>query len=731
MPHPYDRSSRRALVLICLLTAACERERASDDIAGREVAVAASPGPAVDPAAEAALAQVRRGYFNRDWWGCARDGQAASQRHATHPRLHAWTIVCIAGSGGDALALADAMLAAAPSEPWARFARAAALTYHPSRGEKEAVPEARAAVAALAEHPDARWLLGLALARHASSEAPAYLAAQRESATAEILALELDTLVRSSTAEEPAVLDLAAQIRRLDPQSVEAELLPAFWYLRMKSRPDDAMPLVRRALELAPDSLEAHETLWSAMLASQTTDVEQRRAAVDADITNFLKVRGDAPATLKAAAGVYAAFDPARRTALLADLLARFPTSTEAEWARFEDVMELVDERHRRREAKREDVAADALLLARIDAFVATAPRLHGLLGHVLWARHDLLSADEKTSNEVLLATLKQWSEYETINLHMVAEAAASLAEKGGDAVAAEQIVRAAIRRVEEQRAASGRPVDPNAASQPDYLLGAQRSALGGVLLVQGRREEAREALTAAAKQLPDSADLQVRLATLAEADGRVAEAEQLLVAGLTMFRGEESCDPALRALHRRQSGSDRGYDAYRARLERGVRDQRRAAVLAAGEREPKPLAPFVLPVLGGGELRSEALLGRVTVINFWGVSCSPCVRELPALQQLVEQFAKTPDVRVTTVNIDGDTSALGEWMTAGGHPFEVLLGARYYTDSGERAIPLTLFIDREGRVVYRVVGASDRLVEEFGWRIAALRERPRAAASG
>jgi thiol-disulfide isomerase/thioredoxin len=124
--------------------------------------------------------------------------------------------------------------------------------------------------------------------------------------------------------------------------------------------------------------------------------------------------------------------------------------------------------------------------------------------------------------------------------------------------------------------------------------------------------------------------------------------------------------------------------------------------------------------------VKSETFAGRVTVINLWATFCRPCVDELPALQKLADAFAGAPDVAIITINTDPDIDRLTPWMTEHGHYFEVLLGERWSIEAGYRSLPTTLFIDPHGRIVFIKEGATDRLVEEFTWRIEALRLKPR-----
>jgi hypothetical protein len=51
-----------------------------------------------------------------------------------------------------------------------------------------------------------------------------------------------------------------------------------------------------------------------------------------------------------------------------------------------------------------------------------------------------------------------------------------------------------------------------------------------------------------------------------------------------------------------------------------------------------------------------------------------------------------------------------------------VLLDDGYVTRAKVQAFPTTWFIDRDGRVAFEHVGASDVVFEEFVWRVELLR---------
>jgi len=132
------------------------------------------------------------------------------------------------------------------------------------------------------------------------------------------------------------------------------------------------------------------------------------------------------------------------------------------------------------------------------------------------------------------------------------------------------------------------------------------------------------------------------------------------------------------------------------------------AALRAAADLAPCPaglgaeLPDLVLPCLGGGPdvaLRS-APPGRPTLVNVWATWCAPCVDEVP---ELVDLHARAGN-RLAVVGV------LTEDPAGNGLEFARQLGVRYPSvvdEQGELkravspAVPVTLFLDAQGRVVH------------------------------
>lgn len=122
---------------------------------------------------------------------------------------------------------------------------------------------------------------------------------------------------------------------------------------------------------------------------------------------------------------------------------------------------------------------------------------------------------------------------------------------------------------------------------------------------------------------------------------------------------------------------------------------------------EPLPHAEFTT---GRGERVSLAdLRGNPAVINFWATWCAPCREEIPVLQAAYAvyaaegvQFLAVTDELPTTVRpfVEQMNMTLPVWYDPGGRA-----GARYAIQS----IPTTFFLDADGRLAARHVGALTR----------------------
>ena len=126
-------------------------------------------------------------------------------------------------------------------------------------------------------------------------------------------------------------------------------------------------------------------------------------------------------------------------------------------------------------------------------------------------------------------------------------------------------------------------------------------------------------------------------------------------------------------------------------------------------------LAPaWKLPDLAGHIVSSDDFKGKVVILDFWATWCGPCRAEIPGLIDLQKNYQKQ-GLAVVGVSVDeGGVDVLKPFVKKFGMNYPVLVGDGKVQQAfgGIDAIPVTLVIDRQGRIVKRHLGLTDK--DEF-----------------
>lgn len=118
---------------------------------------------------------------------------------------------------------------------------------------------------------------------------------------------------------------------------------------------------------------------------------------------------------------------------------------------------------------------------------------------------------------------------------------------------------------------------------------------------------------------------------------------------------------------------------------------------------------------LGGGTLAKSSLDGQVVVLNFWASWCGPCRKELPQLRALAASLAGSGG-RVVAVSIDSDARNAADFAQRFAPGFTVFHDG---PDGLARsldlpALPYTLVLDRDGRMVWSGGGGDGRTLAQI-----------------
>ncbi len=110
----------------------------------------------------------------------------------------------------------------------------------------------------------------------------------------------------------------------------------------------------------------------------------------------------------------------------------------------------------------------------------------------------------------------------------------------------------------------------------------------------------------------------------------------------------------------------------------------------------------FSLQTLENETITAKSLVGKPTVINFWGSFCGPCVNELPALQRFYEKNKAT--INVIGINLGEDPVDMKNFINRKdiGVTFPVLIDP-YKTVARKNFsvlnYPTTVFLKADGTV--------------------------------
>lgn len=123
---------------------------------------------------------------------------------------------------------------------------------------------------------------------------------------------------------------------------------------------------------------------------------------------------------------------------------------------------------------------------------------------------------------------------------------------------------------------------------------------------------------------------------------------------------------------------------------------------------------------LDGNSVSSEVFSqSKLTMVNVWATYCNPCLREMPELGELAAEYdaAEFQLIGIVSDVMEGADQSQVEHLvqqTGANYPHLLLNESIYYallTDVS--GVPTTFFIDENGAVLGRVVGAKEKSVWE------------------
>jgi peroxiredoxin len=135
-----------------------------------------------------------------------------------------------------------------------------------------------------------------------------------------------------------------------------------------------------------------------------------------------------------------------------------------------------------------------------------------------------------------------------------------------------------------------------------------------------------------------------------------------------------------------------------------------------------KPAAPqLTFMSIRGEKITTADLRGKVVLVNFWATDCAICIREMPQITATYNRYRAQGFETIAVAMRHDPPNYVLDYVEKNRLPFQVALDplgelARAFGEV--KLTPTTFIIDRQGRVVTRILGEPDfaklhALVEE------------------
>lgn len=172
--------------------------------------------------------------------------------------------------------------------------------------------------------------------------------------------------------------------------------------------------------------------------------------------------------------------------------------------------------------------------------------------------------------------------------------------------------------------------------------------------------------------------------------------ASVLVVAGLIVGLAACSDDPLAQQA---KAGDNKGYVAGDFSTKEFTPDERGEAISFQGTTD------------SGATASSADYAGKVLVVNFWYSQCAPCRVEAPRLEKAYQEFAGK-DVAFLGINIYDQAESSLSFSKNYGVTYPSLIAIddskvklAFASAAPLTAVPVTLVLDKQGRVMARIVG--------------------------
>lgn len=118
----------------------------------------------------------------------------------------------------------------------------------------------------------------------------------------------------------------------------------------------------------------------------------------------------------------------------------------------------------------------------------------------------------------------------------------------------------------------------------------------------------------------------------------------------------------------------------------------------------------MTLDTYTGKTFSIEQTKGKITILNFWGTWCTPCVQELPHFNEIASEYSENVAVAIIHSALDVETG--GDYINENFPstnmivPHDTSTDDYYKTLGGSISYPMTVIIDEDGIIIFSKMGS-------------------------
>lgn len=123
----------------------------------------------------------------------------------------------------------------------------------------------------------------------------------------------------------------------------------------------------------------------------------------------------------------------------------------------------------------------------------------------------------------------------------------------------------------------------------------------------------------------------------------------------------------------------------------------------------------FTLMSTQGSDISLSDYEGKFVLLNFWATWCPPCVKEMPALNELHNKLKGQHGLEVVGIHVGPALATVKQFLKDRPVDFDIVIDKNMSLSSWEvSGLPTTFLISPSGEIIYKATGERDWSSDEM-----------------